>query len=259
MNELQIFKNEQFGEVRVIEKDGQPWFVATDICSALEISNVTVTLQRLDDDERSKLNLGRQGEANTINEYGLYNLVLASRKPEAKQFKRWVTHEVIPSIRKTGGFVNNDDLFINTYLPNADDQTKLMFKSQLSVIKSLNNKIEQDKPKVLFAEAMKVSKNSILVGELAKLLKQNDVHIGQNRLFQWMRDNNYLISRGESWNMPTQYSMEMGLFEIKVTTINNPDGSVRETKTPKVTGKGQVYFVNKLLKEKEEINNEDKP
>lgn len=239
--------------VRTLVINNEPWFVAKDVCEILEISNPTMALQRLDEDERSKFNLGRQGETNIVNEPGLYTLILGSRKPEAKQFKRWVTHEVIPTIRKTGGYVANDDLFIQTYLPNADENTKLLFKTTLQTIRKQNEQIAEMKPKALFADAVETSESSILVGELAKILRQNGIEIGQNRLFQWLRENGYLCKqKGENFNLPTQYSMDLGLFEIKKRTINNPDGSVRVTRTPKVTGKGQIYFVNKFLSLKEE-------
>src|SRR5690606_28985831 len=169
-----------------------------------------------------------------------------------KQFKRWITHEVIPTIRKTGGYVANDDLFIQTYLPNADENTKLLFKTTLQTIRKQNEQIAEMKPKALFADAVETSESSVLIGELAKILRQNGIDIGQNRLFQWMRDNGFLIKqKGENYNLPTQYAMERGLFEIKKRTVNNPDGSVRVTRTPKVTGKGQVYFVNKFLAEQQ--------
>lgn len=244
MNELQIFNNSEFGEVRVLEINNEPWFVATDICKSLELSNPTVAVNRLDEDERSKFNLGRQGETNVINEYGLYNLILSSRKKSAKEFKRWITHEVIPTIRKHGMYateelLDNPDLLISV-------AKELKFERERR--KLLEAERETNKPKVLFADSVQSSKKSILVGELAKLIKQNGVDIGQNRLFAWLRKEGYLISRkGESFNLPTQRSMELGVLEIKESTHINPDGSVRLTKTPKVTGKGQVYFINKFI------------
>lgn len=248
MSKLQTFKNIQFGEIRVIEKNGQPWFVAADICKALDLSNPSISIDRLDADEKAKLNLGLTGgETNCVNEYGLYSLVLGSRKPEAKAFKRWITHEVLPSIRKHGGYIANQESLTPEQL-----MAKALMVAQ-KIIDEKDKLLQEQKPKVLFAEALETSNNSILVGELAKILKQNGLEIGQNRLFQWLRDNNYLIRRGEARNMPTQYSMELGLFEIKVRTINNPDGSIRETKTPKVTAKGQIYFVNKLMNEQGEL------
>lgn len=250
MNELQIFENKDFGKVRTVTLNGAPCFVAADICRALDIANSRDAVKRLDDDERGVVStdtLGGVQEMTVVNESGLYSLVLGSRKPEAKQFKRWITHEVIPTIRKTGGYVNNDDLFVNTYLPNADDTTKALFRSTLETIRAQNAKLEEYKPKAIFADAVSASKSSILVGELAKILQQNGVAIGQNRLFAWLRNNGYLCCYGERYNMPTQRSMEMSLFEIKETTINNPDGSIRVSRTVKVTGKGQQYFINKFL------------
>lgn len=249
MNQLTKFF--QGHQLRIIERNNEPLFVAKDVCDILEIKNPSDALKRLDEDERTRLNLGRQGYTNMVNEFGLYNLVLGSRKPEAKEFKRWITHEVIPSIRKTGGYVANDDLFIQTYLPNADEQTKLLFKTTLETVRKQNDQIAAMKPKALFADAVETSESSVLVGELSKILRQNGINIGQNRLFAWLRENGYLIrKKGESYNLPTQRSMDLGLFEIKKRTINNPDGSVRVTRTPKVTGKGQIYFVNKFLERK---------
>ncbi|PDH70723.1 antirepressor [Bacillus licheniformis] len=253
MNQLQKVFNYQDQQVRTVVKDGEPWFVAKDVCDVLGITDARKSVNLLDEDERNSVpvtdSLGRNQETFIINEPGLYSLILRSRKPEAKQFKRWITHEVIPTIRKTGGYVANDDLFIQTYLPQADEQTKQLFKVTLHTMKEQSKQIETMKPKALFADAVETSESSILVGELAKILQQNGVDIGQNRLFKWLRENGYLIrKKGESLNLPTQRSMDMGLFEIKKRTINNPDGSVRTTRTPKVTGKGQIYFVNKFIK-----------
>ncbi|MCY9434194.1 phage antirepressor [Bacillus haynesii] len=252
MNELQKVFNYQDQQVRTVVKDNEPWFVAKDVCNVLNHSNHKVAVSRLDEDEVSKVyltdSLGRNQKTTVVNEAGLYSLILTSNKPEAKQFKRWITHEVIPTIRKTGGYVANDDLFIQTYLPQADEQTKQLFKVTLHTMKEQSKQIETMKPKALFADAVEASESSVLVGELAKILQQNGVKIGQNRLFKWLRENGYLIrKKGESLNLPTQRSMDMGLFEIKKRTINNPDGSVRTTRTPKVTGKGQIYFVNKFI------------
>lgn len=245
MNGLQAFKNEQFGEVRVIEQNGAPWFVAADVCKALDIANPTDAIKRLDEDEKARLNLGLSGgDTNCVNEPGLYSLVLGSRKPEAKSFKRWITHDVIPSIRKTGGYVGNEDMFVSTYLPFADDTVKSLFGQTLAALRQANAQITEMKPKALFADAVEASHTSILVGELAKLIRQNGVNIGQNRLFKWMRENGFIM---RNQNIPTQRSMDMGLMEIKERTINNPDGTVRITRTIMVTGKGQTYFVNRLL------------
>ncbi|MET4565152.1 phage antirepressor [Bacillus subtilis] len=252
MNELQKIFNYQDQQVRTVVKDGQPWFVAKDVCNILSHSNHKVAVSRLDEDEVSKVyltdSLGRNQKTIVVNEAGLYSLILTSNKPEAKQFKRWITHEVIPTIRKTGGYVANDELFIQTYLPQADENTKLLFKTTLHTMKEQSKQIETMKPKVIFAEAVESSESSVLVGELAKIIQQNGVDIGPNKLFQWLRDNGYLIrKKGESFNLPTQRSMDMGLFEIKKRTVSNLDGSIRTTRTPKVTGKGQIYFVNKFM------------
>ena len=249
MNEMQIFNNSEFGEIRTITKDDEPWFVASDICRSLDLSNPTMAMQRIDDDEKAKFNLGLSGgETNCVNEYGLYSLALASRKKEAKDFKRWITHEVLPSIRKNGGYIAGQETM-------SDEE--LMAKALLvannkiaerdKIIEQKQARIEQMKPKEIFADAVSASHTSILVGDLAKLICQNGYQIGQKRLFIWLRDKGYLIKSGSSYNMPTQRYVEQGLFEIKESNLINPDGSVRITRTPKVTGKGQVYFVNKFL------------
>lgn len=242
MNELQVFNNEMFGNVRIILHDNEPWFVARDVCDCLEIKNATQAVQRLDDDERSMLNIGRQGYVNVVNEYGLYNLVMASRKPEAKEFRRWVTHEILPSIRKYGSY--------NMNIPRTLPDALKLYANEIEAHNKTKALVEEQKPKVLFADAVNASHTSILVGDLAKLLRQNGLDIGQNRLFERLRQEGYLIKqKGESYNMPTQRSMDMKLFEVKESTFTNPDGSTHITKTPKVTGKGQIYFTNRYLGE----------
>ncbi len=258
MQELQLFTHDRFGNLRAVEIDGEPWFVGKDVATALGYSNTKDALAAHVDPEDKRQGdgvairdpMGREQHPTVINESGLYSLVLSSRLDGAKVFKRWITKEVIPSIRKTGGYVGNDELFIHTYLPNADEATRALFLSTLQTVRSLNSKIDEDKPKVLFADAVTTAKTSILIGELAKLLKQNGVEsMGQNRLFQWMRNKGYLIKRrGSDFNMPTQRSMEMGLFEIKETAVTHSDGHTVVNKTPKVTGKGQQYFINQFLR-----------
>lgn len=251
MNELQIFKSNQFGEIRTTVQNGEPWFVAADVCKALDITQNRNAVARLDDDEKGVRltdTLGGKQKLTVVNEAGLYSLVLGSRKPEAKAFKRWITHEVLPTIRRTGGYVNSAEAFIGHYLPHADESTRTMFRAQLKAIEELNAKIEADKPKVLFADAVSSSDTTILVGEMAKILKQNGVDIGQKRFFEWLRQNGYLIKRkGSEWNMPTQRSMELGLFEIKESTHLDGNGCNITTKTPKITGKGQQYFIGEFL------------
>lgn len=243
--DLITFESPEFGQVRTIERNGEPWFVAADVCIALEIGNPTDAMRRLDADERTLVSIEGASNGlpvNAVNEPGLYTLILGSRKPEAKAFKRWITHEVIPSIRKTGGYIFGQETMSDSEL-----MAKALLVAQRQ-IEERNRQIETMQPKALFADAVSASSTSILVGELAKLLKQNGVDMGQKRLFQWLRDNGYLIrQQGISRNMPTQRSMEMGLFEIKESTHLDSNGNNIICKTPKVTGKGQVYFTNKFL------------
>lgn len=255
MSNLKIFNNQEFGQVRTLTINDKPYFVAVDIAKALGYKDTTNTIKQhcrwvVKHHIPHPQNKDKTLEVNVIPEGDLYRLIANSKLPTAKEFESWVFDEVLPQIRQTGGYVNNDDLFISTYLPNADEQTKLMFKSQLSVIKNLNNKIEQDKSKVLFADAVSVSTTEILINDLAKLLKQNGIDIGGTRLFRWLRENKYLISRkGKDYNAPTQRSMEMGLFRVKETAITSSKGTVITSKTPMVTGKGQQYFINKFIGE----------
>lgn len=249
MNNLQIFSSPQFGQVRVVEINNEPWFVAKDICSILDIKNTTDALQRLDEDERARLNLGRQGDTNLVNEYGLYDLILGSRKKEARQFKRWVKHEVLPSIRKHGGYLTDEKIEEVLLNPDTIIQLATQLKQEREEKEKLQQQAEQNKPKVVFAEALEVSKDSILIGELSKLLNQNGIDIGQNRLFRWLRENEYLGKRGEYYNLPTQKAMNLKVFEIKTSIVHSPDGSSKTVRTTKVTGKGQKYFINKFLKE----------
>lgn len=247
MNQLQMFDFEKHS-VRVIEKNGVPWFIAIDVCDVLGLTNPTMALSRLDNDERTKFNLGRQGDTNIINESGLYTLVLASRKPEAKQFKRWITHEVIPSIRKYGVYMTPDTL--EQAIANPDFAIGLLtnLKEEREKRQAAELRLEEQRPKVLFADSVEASQSSILIRELAILLKQNGINTGEKRLYEWLRSNGYLVKRfGTDRNMPTQRSMDLGLFEVKETPINHNSGSISVNKTTKVTGKGQVYFINKFL------------
>ena len=247
MNELQKFNNSEFGEIRVLEIDNEPWFVGKDVAKLLGNSNTSKAISDHIDDE-DKLNneslasLGQRGGW-LINESGLYSLILSSKLPNAKKFKKWVTGEVLPTIRKHGMYATEELLSNPDLLISVAQELKIEREKR----KILEAERETNKPKVLFADSVQSSKKSILVGDMAKLIKQNGVDIGQNRLFAWLRKEGYLISRrGESFNTPTQKSMELGILEIKESTHVNPDGSVRLTKTPKVTGKGQIYFINKF-------------
>lgn len=247
MNQLQVF-NFTGKDVRVVVKDGHPWWVAKDVSELLGFRMASDFTRTLDDDEKDTQIVRTPGgnqEVTIINESGLYSAILKSRKPEAKQFKRWVTHEVLPAIRKTGMYAT-DELLDN---PELLIQAATKLKEEREARRQLEAQVKSDKPKVLFADAVSASQTSILVGELAKILKQNGIQTGGTRLFEWMRANGYLIKRqGTDYNMPTQRAMEMGLFEIKETSVTHSDGHVTINKTPKVTGKGQVYFVNKFKK-----------
>ena len=253
MNELMTFKSPEFGEIRTVEVNGEPWLVGKDVALALGYKDTVNALKAHVDEEDKKggwritTPSGVQ-EMTIINESGLYALVLSSKLPTAKKFRRWVTAEVLPSIRRHGAYMTPETL--EAAILNPDTMIKLCtaLKEEQDKRKALENRVKRDRPKVLFADSVAASKTSILVGELAKLLKQNGVETGQNRMFQWLREQGYLIRRqGTDFNMPTQKAMEMGLFEIKETAITHSDGHVTISKTPKVTGKGQQFFVNAFL------------
>ena len=262
MEAIQIFKNESFGEVRVAGTSEQPLFCLADVCKVLDLQQGHVR-ERLDDGvvstEPITDSMGRTQQANFVNEDGLYDVILDSRKPQAKAFRKWVTGEVLPSIRKHGAYMTertleqallSPDYLIRLASRLKDERQRRMEAEEEGRHLALENgrlseKIEKDAPNVLFAESYTTSDRCCLMAELAKMLKQNG--IGQNRLFQWMRDNGYLCSKGLSYNQPTQMAMDLKLFEMKHRTINNPDGSVRVTTTTMVTAKGQVYFVNRFL------------
>ena len=258
MNDLQIFKNEEFGQVRTMLINNEPYFVGKDVAEILGYSNSSKAVSTHVDDEDKIMEMiahsqnGNMVKTQTalINESGLYSLILSSKLPAAKKFKRWVTSEVLPQIRKHGAYMTDDTL--EKALTSPDFLIKLA--TELKEEKEQRQALEEEKklnaPKVVFADAVSTSKTSILVGELSKILKQNGINIGQNRLFSWLRENDYLIKRkGTDWNMPTQKSMDMKLFEIKESTHLNGNGVNVTTKTPKVTGRGQQYFINKFLNE----------
>ena len=246
MNELQIFNNAEFGQIRTITKDNEPWFVGKDITDKLGYQNGSRDISRHVDDEDQEVMLipndNQSRNMLVVNESGLYSLILSSKLPTAKKFKHWVTSEVLPSIRKSGGYIAGQEQMSDTEL-----MAKALLVAQRQ-IEERNKQIEEMQPKAIFADAVATSKTSILVGDLAKLICQNGYQIGQKRLFEWLRENGYLIKSGNSYNMPMQRYVEQGLFEVKESNVQNPDGSVRITRTTKVTGKGQVYFVNKFLR-----------
>lgn len=255
MNNIQIFQNERFGKVRIVVNEaGDPMFCLADVCAVLGLRQGDVR-QRLDDGVVSTQpitdSLGREQQANFVNEDGLYDAILDSRKPEARQFRKWVTSEILPSIRKYGVYATEQT--IDKFLTDPDFAIQAFQKLKEEKQKRIEaeQKIQQDAPKVLFADAVATSHRACLIAELAKILQQNGVSIGQNRLFSWMRENGYLCQKGMYYNQPTQKAMELGLFELKQTSITKPDGSVIVTSTPKVTGKGQIYFVEKFLGDKQ--------
>lgn len=247
--QVQVFSNEEFGAVRALQISGEPWFSAVDVCRVLEIGNPSQAMTRLDGDEVTLISNEGSRESNYVSEPGLYSLILGSRKPEARAFKRWVTHEVIPAIRRRGLYATPAAAEAMLADPDAMIAALQALKAERAKAAELEASNAEMAPKALFADAVAASDTSILVGEMAKLLKQNGVDTGQKRFFEWLRANGFLMKGGTSKNMPTQRSMELGLFEIKERTVSNPDGTVRITKTPKVTGKGQVYFTNLLVAE----------
>lgn len=244
MNEVQLFNFESH-EVRSLLLNNEPWFVGKDVAEALGYSKARNAIATHIDSEDKKDapiqgTLGGVQEMTVINESGLYSLVLSSKLPSAKKFKRWVTSEVLPALRKTGQYQVKE-------LSGSELMARALIEAQ-NVLAAKDKVIEEMKPKVVFADAVATSHTSILVGELAKILKQNGIEMGQKRLFAWLREKGYLIKRqGTDYNMPTQKAMELGLFEIKEGSYVNGSGVNITTKTPKITGKGQQYFINKFL------------
>lgn len=257
MNELQIFDSAEFGQVRTVKINGKPYFVANDVARALGYKRPAdaVTAHCKGSVKHRYLTDGGEQELKVIPEGDIYRLTVRSKLPSAEKFEKWVFDEVIPSIRTNGGYIvgqetlSDDELMAKAILV---AQKTIEHKNQ--IIEQQKAKIEQDRPKTIFADAVSASHTSIIIGDLAKLICQNGYQIGQKRLFQWMRDNGYLMVSGSSRNMPKQKYVEQGLFEIKESNVQNPDGSVRITRTTKVSGKGQLYFVNKFLGQENRVN-----
>lgn len=248
MEQLQVF-NFNNNEVRTQISNNEVWFCLKDVCDILELtqpSKVKARLNKKGVNSIPTLTKGGNQSLIYINESNLYKVIFQSRKEEAERFTEYVTGTILPTIRKHGAYMTEQTL--EQALTNPDFLIKLAteLKEEKEKRKELEVENQTMKPKVLFADAVSASQDSILIGQLAKLISQNGYKIGQNRLFAWMRENGFLCSKGENYNMPTQKSMNMKLMEIKERTVNNPDGSVRITKTTKVTGKGQIYFVNKF-------------
>lgn len=253
MNEIQIFTNPQFGEIRTAGTQDQPLFCLADLCRVLEISNVTMLRSRLDQKGLSQtevLTNGGKQQMYFVNEKNLYKVIMRSDKPQAEPFQDWVFGEVLPSIRKTGGYsianLSRKELAMMV-IQSEEEKERLMLENQRQ-----QKAIEDAAPKVVFADAIVGSQSSCLIGELAKIISQRGYKIGQNRLFKWLRDNGYIGKWGEYYNIPCQRYIEQGLFEIKKTT-HSENGVMKTTSTPKVTGKGQQYFVNLFLKQQPQI------
>lgn len=260
---LKVFENEEFGRVRTLVINDNPWFVGKDVAEILGYSNTKKALaDHVDPEDKMQGDgvtirdpMGREQRPTVINESGLYSLILSSKLPKAKEFKHWVTSEVLPSIRKTGGYVSNDDLFIDTYLPNVNEETKNLFRLNLQTIRQLNGivdiqkkKIEQDKPLVDFANHVSDTSDLIDIGTLAKLANDEDIPIGRNKLFEWLRRNCFLMSKGEHKNEPYQKCIDNGWFVVKEYTYKTPYGNKIRTKAY-VTGRGQIYIIEKLRKD----------
>lgn len=244
MNNIQSFSFKA-NKVRTLIINNEPWFVGKDIADTLGYQNGSRDINRhVDEEDRVKTMVfdGNQNkETIVINESGVYALIFGSKLPDAKKFKHWVTSEVLPQLRKTGSYSAKE--------MSSEELMAKAFIEAKSIMERQNKEIIEMKPKALFADTVAASNSSILVGQEAKLISQSGCKIGQNRFFAWLRENGYLCSKGDNYNMPTQRSREMNLIEIRIRTVTNPDGSVRETKTPMITGKGQIYFLNKFKTE----------
>lgn len=258
MNDLQLF-NFEGNNVRTLEIDEEVYFVGKDVAKVLGYARLQKAVNdHVDPEDKIEkiVNISQSSQNRTkpemtllITESGVYSLIFNSKMPNAKRFKRWVTSEVLPAIRKHGAYMTDEKAFD---VVNNKDGLASLLQQAADQLRAKDIQIEKMKPKALFADSVATSKTTILVGELAKILRGNGINIGANRLFEWLREHGYLIQRkGSDWNMPTQRAMNQGLFEIKETTINHSNGSISISKTPKVTGKGQQYFVNKFLKGRE--------
>lgn len=253
MSNIQIF-NYQNNEVRTVEMGGEPWFVLKDVCGVLDIADHKVVARRLDEDEVCQTpltdSMGRQQSTTIINESGLYHVILRSDKPEAAPFRKWVTSEVLPSIRKHGAYMTPETLQAAILNPDTMIQLCQQLKAEQDKNKALSEENAKLAPKGLFADAVSVSDRCILVSELAKLLKQNGIETGQNRLYEQLRADGFLVKdrKRSDFNMPTQKSMELGLFKVRESTRVHSDGHTSIDKTTKVTGKGQIYLINYYLK-----------
>lgn len=257
MKEMKIFENEEFGSIRTVTIDGKPYFVGKDVATILGYTNTPKAIRDHVDEEdklteRAVLS-GQNREVICINESGLYALVFGSKLKSAKRFKKWVTSEVLPTIREHGAYMTESTLEQALANPDFLIQLATRLKEEQEARKRLEEKVKEDEPHAILGRAITTAKTSILIGDLAKILNQNGVNIGAKRLFEWMRNNGYLIKRkGTDWNMPTQRSMDLELFEVKESVHIDGNGCNKITRTTKVTGKGQEYFVNRFLSKGQE-------
>ena len=247
-NMIKTFVNEEFGTVRTLMKDGQPWFVGKDVAVILGYSNPRkAIIDHVDDEDKDGVtirdSIGREQTPTIINESGLYSLIIGSKLPTAKKFKRWVTSEVLPTIRRTGGYVGNEDMFVESYLPFADDAVKNLFRLNLMTIRQLNEKIRRDEPLVQFANQVADTENVIDIGRMAKLANEENIRIGRNTLFRWLKGRKILMSN----NIPYQQFIDRGYFVVK-ESVYEQHGMQKTYQQTYVTGKGQQYII-RLLKE----------
>ena len=243
---IKIFENEKFGRIRTITKDGEPWFVIADVCRALEIRNSRMVAGRLDRDELMSVKLtsgGQRREMTVINESGLYAVIIRSDKPQAQSFRKWLTSEVIPTIRRTGGYVSNEEMFIENYLPFLDEPYRDLFRLQMTAIEKLNERIRHDKPLVEFANQVAGTDNLIDMNAMAKLARAENISVGRNKLYSWLKRRCVLMSN----NLPYQRYIDRGYFAVKesVFEVNGLKKTYRQTF---VTGKGQLFIISLLRK-----------
>ena len=251
-NIIKIFANEEFGRVRTVIIKGEPWFVLADVCKALEISNSRMVASRLDSDELMSVKLtsgGQRREMTVVSESGLYDVILRSDKPQAKPFRKWITTKILPTIRRTGGYVANEDMFIENYLPFLEEPYRNLFRLQMTAINKLNERIRHDEPLVEFANQVSNTDNLIDMNAMAKLAVEENIPIGRNRLFRWLRENEILMSG----NLPYQKYIDRGYFAVK-ESIFETDSFTKTYQQTFVTGKGQAYIIGRL---KKEFGNED--
>ncbi|MBQ6632970.1 MAG: phage antirepressor KilAC domain-containing protein [Ruminococcus sp.] len=247
MNDIMTFDNEEFGTVRTAIINNEPWFVLADVCKILGIGNSRMVSDRLDEDELMSVKLtsgGQRRNMTVVNESGLYAVILRSNKPQAHGFRKWVTADILPTIRKTGGYVNDADKFVETYLPFADEPTKNLFKIQFEYINQLNDRIRRDEPKVRFADHVSDTVNLIDMNEMAKLCADHGIRIGRTRLFAWLRSKGILMAG----NLPYQEYIERGYFRVKESVFDYC-GEPKTYQQTLVTGKGQQYILARIMRE----------